>query len=177
MEERRDAERLRRRDPQFFEELMDWYGRLVWTVAAGVLQDTGSREDVEECVADVFSTLWEHPERYDGRRGPLRTYLCLLARSRALDRVRELLRHPLPLEGDTEEDPQDLVLRREQILAAEQAMRAMESPMGEILRLRLLYGLRPREIAGKFGLPVEHVYELLRQGRKRLKGRLEEEWR
>jgi RNA polymerase sigma-70 factor, ECF subfamily len=53
--------------------------------ARAVLADPAAAEDV---VQDVFLWLWRHPDRYDTGRGPLGTYLRVLARSRAVDHWR-----------------------------------------------------------------------------------------
>ena len=45
--------------------MMHKYSRLLWDVAAAILKNVGTAEDVEECVADVFVRLWEAPSRFD----------------------------------------------------------------------------------------------------------------
>ena len=42
----------------------------------------------EDVVQDVFLALWRDPAKFDAARGSLRTYVAMMARSRALDRVR-----------------------------------------------------------------------------------------
>ena len=66
------------------------YARLMWSVAGSVLRGVGSDQDVEECVADVFVYLWQHPDKFDPRRGSLRSWLAVVARSQAVDRCRAL---------------------------------------------------------------------------------------
>ena len=83
---------LRAGDERAINEVIDQYSRLLWRVAWSVLDRIGSTQDVEECVADAFVYLWEHPDKYDPRRGKLKTWLTVVARSRALDRCREILR-------------------------------------------------------------------------------------
>ena len=67
------------------------YGALLTTVVGRILDRAGTREDVEECVQDV---LWEYlrdRDKWDAARGSEKTYLCVLARSRARSRRRQLL--------------------------------------------------------------------------------------
>lgn len=68
------------------------YSRHLYTVAAAALRGVGTEQDAEEAAADAFVYLWEHPEKFDPRRGSLKTWLSVVARSRALDRSREILR-------------------------------------------------------------------------------------
>lgn len=44
--------------------------------------------DAEEVVHDTFLQLWQHPQRFDPSRGSLRTYLHMVARSKAVDLLR-----------------------------------------------------------------------------------------
>lgn len=57
----------------------------VIAVATSVLNDRAAAEDVAQ---EVFLSLWRNPGAYDARRGSLGTYLSLLGRSRAIDRLR-----------------------------------------------------------------------------------------
>ena len=50
-----------------------------------MLGDAAAAEDV---VQDVFTALWRDPSKFDQRRGSLRGYLAMMARSRAVDQVR-----------------------------------------------------------------------------------------
>lgn len=54
MEREALARALRRRDQRVYEELMEDYGRLLWTIVSGILSGVGTREDVEEVISDVF---------------------------------------------------------------------------------------------------------------------------
>ena len=59
----------------------------LFSVAFQVLHQS---RDAEEVVQDVFLGLWRSPERFDGARGSLLTWLTVLTRSRALDRLRHV---------------------------------------------------------------------------------------
>src|SRR5512145_1845019 len=58
--------------------------------AVRVLGDHAAAEDV---VQDVFMDLWERPEAYDSRRGPLSSYVAMVARARGIDRWRSSRAH------------------------------------------------------------------------------------
>ena len=80
-------------------ETITKYSKLLWSVAEAVLSHIGSVQDVEECVADTFIYLWEHPEKFDHQRGKLKTWLSIVARTQAVNRYREITkRNTLPLE-------------------------------------------------------------------------------
>jgi RNA polymerase sigma factor (sigma-70 family) len=66
-------------------EAYDRWATLIHSLAMRITADRAAAEDVTQ---DVFVHLWQYPDRYDPQRGALRTWLCLLARSRAVDWVR-----------------------------------------------------------------------------------------
>ena len=75
MEREALARALRRQDQRVYEELMEDYGRLLWTIVSGILSGVGTREDVEEVISDVFWELWRQPEQFDPKRGEIQTLL------------------------------------------------------------------------------------------------------
>jgi RNA polymerase sigma factor (sigma-70 family) len=88
-EDRADDVRLRERllagDDDALAEAYDRWSTLVHSLAMRITVDHAAAEDVTQ---DVFVHLWQHPDRYDPQRGALRSWLCLLARSRAIDWLR-----------------------------------------------------------------------------------------
>ena len=164
---------IRAEDGRAMEKLMDKYARLLWQIAAAVLKDVAGEQDVEECVADAFIFLWQHPEKFDPERGSLKTLLCILVRSRAIDRYREITRRAvLPLEeaalsaglGLQEQLMQEETKR--ELLAA---VNALGEPAREILVRRYYYDQKPRQIALALGLSVKQVDNSLYRSKRQLR--------
>jgi RNA polymerase sigma-70 factor (ECF subfamily) len=58
-------------------------------VTLGLLQRIlGGRGEAEEVLQEVFLQIWMQADRYDGARSTPRGWILMLARSRALDRLR-----------------------------------------------------------------------------------------
>src|SRR5918996_4766951 len=68
-----------------FRSAYNAHRQLAFSAALRVLGDAASAEDV---VHDVFTALWRDPSKFDPRRGSLSGYVTMMARSRAVDRVR-----------------------------------------------------------------------------------------
>src|SRR6478752_2878417 len=85
--------------------LYDRHSRLVFQVA---LRVTGDRSVAEEVVQDTFLALWNRAELYDPVLGELRSWLAVVARNRALNRVRWRLRRvpAEPLSAVTGDGPE-----------------------------------------------------------------------
>lgn len=71
------------------ESAMDrFYDRFAPQVYGLTLRITGSAPDAAEIVQDVFLTIWQEPSSWNPARGSVRAWICMMARSRALDLVR-----------------------------------------------------------------------------------------
>lgn len=159
MQDKQLAAAIARGEGDAMNTVMNRYARLLWQIAAAVLKNVGSEADVEECVADAFIYLWRNPERFDPQRGTLKSFLCMVVRSRAIDRFRQLTRNPvLPLEeavlSATVGMQEELMSRetRRELIAA---VNALGEPGREILLRRYYYNQKPREIALAMDLTVK----------------------
>ena len=168
---------LKARDGQIMEKLIDQYSRLLWPIAYAVLKNAGSEQDVEECVADAFIYLWEHPEKIDPGRGSLKSMLCILVRSRAIDRYRQITRREtVPLEEAVLADSfglQEQLIREETRRELLAAVNALGEPAREILVRRYYYGQKPREIALALNMTVKQVDNSLYRTKRLLRTALE----
>src|SRR3954465_8448437 len=84
--------------------LYDRHARMVFQVA---LRVTSDRSVAEEAVQEAFLPLWNRAELYDPQLGELHSWLAVVARNRALNRVRSRLRRvpAQPLSAITGEGP------------------------------------------------------------------------
>lgn len=79
--------------------LAEVFDRLAPAVYSGALRVLGHDAAAQDVVQDVFVELWSHPGRYDPDAGPLRAYLTMQARHRAVDLIRSDLRRVARQEG------------------------------------------------------------------------------
>lgn len=173
MNDERIISAIRRREEAAVNEAIEKYSRLLWSVAGAVLGGIGSAQDAEECVADTFIYLWEHPDKYDPRRGKLKTWLSIIARTQALNRCREITkRATVPLEDDSfisQLGVIDDILKEETRRALSAAVSALGEPEREILIRRYYYGQKPKEIALALDLGVKQVDNCLYQTKRKLR--------
>lgn len=144
--------------------------------AVRVLGDHAAAEDV---VQDVFMDLWERPEAYDSRRGPLSSYVAMVARARAIDRWRSSRAHGRAAEriaqeagrNETQESAADGAIRRERARQVRQALQRIPGAQREALLLTGS-GLGHQEIARATGAPLGTVKGRVRLGLKKTRALL-----
>jgi RNA polymerase sigma-70 factor, ECF subfamily len=69
-------------------ELGELWRRFSPTLLALGRRILGSTQDAEEVLQEVFVHVWNHADRYDAARSSVSTWLVLIMRSRAIDRLR-----------------------------------------------------------------------------------------
>ena len=74
--------------PEFTATYVSCHGALV-----AVVRRLLPLHEAEEVVHEAFTAYFLHPERHDPARGTLLTYLRMLARSKAIDRIRSTDAH------------------------------------------------------------------------------------
>lgn len=80
------VERLLRREEAALGEAIGLYGPAVIGMARRVLGDPTLAEEVAQ---DAFVAFWHRPGAFDPARGNLKTFLCGVARNKAIDLVRK----------------------------------------------------------------------------------------
>jgi RNA polymerase sigma-70 factor (ECF subfamily) len=158
----------------------DAYAATVHGVARRVTRDDHLASDITQ---DVFTHLWQLPDRVDLTRGTLRAYLAVLAHRRAVDEVRRSERRArvessaAPVE--VEDGPELVVVEaaadesRRRRLAS--ALAALPEDQRSALELAYFGGLTYRQVAQAQDIPEGTAKSRLRLAMSRLRAVLEEE--
>jgi RNA polymerase sigma-70 factor, ECF subfamily len=176
------VERIRAGDDQALAVVYDQHAGLVYGLARRVARDEQLARDVTQ---EVFTYLWEMPDRVDLSRGSLRTYLALLAHRRAVDEVR---RHearsraeaaaapPEPQEGPETRvvDAATRTWRKKHLTALLDML-----PAEQRIAVQLAYydGLTYVQVAKTLGIPEGTAKSRLRSALARLRTLLSDEVR
>lgn len=153
--------------------LYDRYGGLVYTVALNILSRPDEAEDLTQ---EVFLTFWKD-EKYDPRRAPISTYLSLLTRSRALNRLRQRSSRQSSLHRLQQVEPREPTVPtpleqaslEEQHKQVRDALSQLSDNQRRVLDLSYYQGLSQSEIAQRLNLPLGTVKTNARQGLLKLR--------
>lgn len=164
---------IQQKDERAINYVIHKYIKLIWSIVSAVLKNVSATEDLEECVADVFVYLWQHPEKYDSRRGTLKLWLSMIARSQAIDMYRRLSKqNTVPLDDTLFLDQLDVVggiLAQETRQLLLSAIRSLKKPEQEIIIRRYYYDQKPKEIAIALDLSVKQVENHLYRTKRTLR--------
>lgn len=159
---------LRQGNQNALNVLYDRYGGLVYTLALRLLDRTDEAEDLTQ---DIFLSFWKQ-DKFNPDRGKLSSYLCLMTRSKAIDRLRSrqseqksIARFQQSIIPETNlPTPLESVTLAEEQLIVRQSLSQLTDIQREILELSYYQGLSQSAIADRLKLPLGTVKTHMRQG-------------
>ncbi len=137
----------------------------------------GDRNAAEEATLDVYLQVWTQAGNYDSTRGNPLSWLCTLARSRAIDQLRASTRRkrldsiaPADLGAHSNShDPEQLLLLSERGLRLRKAIDQLKPEQSEVIQIAYFSGLTHSEIADRLGQPLGTIKTRIRHGMMRLR--------
>ncbi len=148
-------------------ELYDATIPLIYGLA---LRITRSPQIAEEVAWTTYWQAWLQARRFDVNRGSPGSWLLSIARSRALDAIRQIAvakRHPQPESQIANElgpaDPQDLLLAVERTTQLHAALQELDPLPRQLIALAFFKGLTHAEIAAHAELPLGTVKSHIRR--------------
>ncbi|ABB58034.1 sigma-70 family RNA polymerase sigma factor [Synechococcus elongatus] len=161
--------------------LYDRHAGLVYGIAMQVL---GNPQEAEDLTQDIFIRLVDRQHsHYDSKRGSLRTYLAVLTRSRAIDRLRsrrtqasaiERVQNQVKQEA-TEDPPIASLGAAETSAEVQKALAQLPESQQQVLRLAYYEGLSQSDIAERLSEPLGTIKARARRGLLKLRQMLQDD--
>ena len=159
--------------------LYDQTSSLVYGVALRVLANPA---DAEEITIDVYTQVWRTAANFENTRGSVTAWLIMLARSRAIDRIRSRatrMRRETPVveaaaipdAGDNPEAVTEAGQRQARVRAA---MAGLPQDQRKVVELAFFSGLSHAELAERLQLPLGTVKTRIRSSMMKLRESLGE---
>jgi len=164
--------------------LFQEYSSLVYTIAVNRLGTVGSRQDAEDCTSEIFLEIFRSAGKFSPEAGTLKTFVSTIARRRATDAFRVLMRKTsmtgsaddeetllIPSDDDTEKEAEERSANQE----LWDKVRSLGEPDSAIIIYRYFYRLTAAETAQRLSMTSAAVEKRCQRARKKLKGMLSEE--
>ncbi len=174
--------RVEARDADALAELYDRHAARLLGLARRVLGDGG---EAEEVLQEVFLFVWKSAGSFDPARGHALTWLLIVTRSRAIDRLRArrgVSRPEVRSLEDLAEEPasgDDVEARsagRQWETLCRSAVRELPADQRHALELAYFDGLTHQEIAERTSTPLGTVKTRVRLGLMKLRERMRPYW-
>ncbi|MER6343589.1 sigma-70 family RNA polymerase sigma factor [Streptomyces sp. NPDC001595] len=160
--DRKMQQRLARGEAAALGELYDRFASLVHGLAHRVLGDERAADGVTR---EVFAHVWEHPDAYDPKQGPLRSWVAGLTHRLAVQRLRATETAALVEGGHGTSEELEHKVRHASVAArADYIVQAMPSPLRAALELAYFQRRDYRQTAADLGVTEDEARRRLRLG-------------
>ncbi|MGN0620285.1 MAG: RNA polymerase sigma factor [Porcipelethomonas sp.] len=172
----------RRSAGKAYEVLFDQYCNYVYAIVYNKLCSVASREDIEECVSDIFAEIYFNYDTKSGYQGDMKGYINTIAKRMAINKYHHLtsrLKHTAAIEeehmaqigsGENMEEESDNAELRCILL---NKINELGEPDSTIILQRYYYDRSSREIAELLSMKSSAVRMRCKRAMSRLKNKLE----
>lgn len=161
------------------------YEKLILYIIKTIL---GSKHrDVEECLNDTYMKIWKNIEKYDLQKASLKTYVKVIARNTAVNRLRDISRRePDELLLDYPEEAMDYIMQehsleervvlKEDVRRLQELIKKFSTRDRELVIRKFFYMQSSKQIAKKMSSTVNAVDSKLSRLRITIRRELGKEW-
>lgn len=165
------------------DEIYEKYFNRIFFYVKRILKDVGTNEDIEDCVSDVFLSLWKDSDKYNISRGSYDTYVNVKTRSIALNYRKKLIAKKVKVEElDYNSIPEKDTLITENYVLDKfaqqriiQEIKKFKEPNRSYFYLRYFMNYEIKDIAKRFNTTTSAVENRLYRCRLNLKKILKKE--
>ena len=172
MSEKTLIDGIREGDRDSMEQFVTLYGPLLRYIIAPILPD---ERDREECFSDAAVAIWKGIGTFDPTKSSFHTWVSVIARNAAVDRIRRL---PPPMEELNETlvsvvgNPEEAVQQQEVREMLRKALQILREGELQLFYRKYYYFQSTGQIAAELGLSCRSVEGKLYRIRMKLKKKL-----
>lgn len=174
---------IRYKPDKALDKIIDTYAGLVYAITSDKLSLVCSKEDIEECVSDVFYEVYRRRDAIDLKRGSIKAFIAVVAKRKAIDVYRCLKNKnskavsldSIPYENTVQDNTnveQSVTEREEQDVIIKE-IKALGEPDSEIFIRKYYFGQNTRLIARALGIKENTIDKKVSRGIVKLREALE----
>ena len=144
--------------------MMDDYMALVYTIIFNKLSGIYSKEDIEECVSDVFFEVFHYKNRIDLTKGSIKAFLSVVAKRKAIDMYRKNKNNKhVPIDDiaeslyTTSDEVANSILVKESNSELIDAIKLLGEPDSEIIIRKYYFHQSSKDISKDIGIKVNTI--------------------
>ena len=156
--------------------MMDDYIALVYTIIFNKLSSIYSKEDIEECVSDVFFEVFHYKHRIDLTKGSIKAFLAIVAKRKAIDMYRKNKNNKhIPIDDvaeslyNTSDEVADSILVKESNSELIGAIKSLGEPDSEIIIRKYYFHQSSKDISKNLGMKINTIDKKVSRGMQKLK--------
>lgn len=147
------------------------YGNMIKYVVENIIQD---KEDMEECISDIYLKIWRKINLYDKSKGKLSTWITALARNTALNYVNKKSIPTVELTDtiNVPTSPEVALLKKEELRRLKNTIKSLLPEEQQLFYRKYYYLQSTAQIAAEMGKSERSVEGKLYRMRNKLKKKL-----
>ncbi|MPQ44717.1 sigma-70 family RNA polymerase sigma factor [Clostridium tarantellae] len=170
------VKRLKKGKEDALEFIVDMYLPLVKGITYKVLSPLGNNGIIEECINDIFLSIWNNSNKFNGEIKDFKKWLCVIAKFKAIDYYRkEVKKQEITLDyindlgNNSVEDEIITIENRDELLKVINTLEPLDK---EIFIRKFFLGNKSQDIALALGITKASVDNRICRGKKKLKPKL-----
>lgn len=171
-DEQNYIKRLKKRKEDALEFIVDKYLGVVKSVAYKILSSLERDGIIEECMNDVFLSVWNNADKFNGEEIDFKKWIYKIAKFKAIDYYRKEVKNiEVSLEDKEMSNNKSI---EEEIISEEdrnelmELINTLETIDREIFIMKFFLGVKTEDIANRFGLTRAAVDNRIYRGKRKL---------
>jgi RNA polymerase sigma-70 factor, ECF subfamily len=165
-------QRLHQQKEDALEFIVDKYLPLIKGVTYKVLHPLNNNGIVEECINDIFLSIWNNSKKFKGDPNDFKKWICAIAKFKAIDYYRKTNKQLEVssefIEGNLEKSAEDELFIMEDKNELIKLINNLEPVEREIFIMKFFLGLKTEDISIKLGLTKASIDNRIYRGKKKL---------
>ncbi|WP_431027223.1 sigma-70 family RNA polymerase sigma factor [Lysinibacillus sp. LZ02] len=170
--ERNFIKRLKKQQEDALEYVVDHYMALVKGVVTNVLLPIKREDLIEECINDVFLSVWHHADQFKGDTNDFRKWICVISKFKAIDYYRKAAKNmeisSEELDTLVEHSAEDIFIHHENNEEIIRLLNHLDQMDRHIFMMKFFLGMKTDDIAVHFHLTRTAVDNRIYRGKKKL---------
>lgn len=165
---------LTKKNHKALEYVINIYSPIVNGVIRKVLNPLKNEGLIEECISDVFISVWNNTEKFKGESDKFKSWIGSISRYKAIDYYRkhkvinyevEVIEENIASDIDLEED----IMKEIEKSTVIGLVNNLKEPDRSIFIMKFFFGYTSKKISEVLGITVSTIDTKVNRGRKKLK--------